>query len=46
MVTPNRPDQLSHLGIAREIAALYMRELREPELLDLEPGEEHELVLP
>ncbi len=37
-VTPNRPDQLSHFGIAREIAALYMRELREPELFDLEPG--------
>ena len=34
-VTPNRPDQLSHFGIAREIAALYMRELREPELFDL-----------
>ena len=39
-VTPNRPDQLSHLGIAREIAALYMRELREPELFGLEPGYE------
>ena len=37
-VTPNRPDQLSHFGIAREIAALYMRELREPELFTLEPG--------
>ncbi len=37
-VTPNRPDQLSHFGIAREIAALYMRELREPELFDLETG--------
>ncbi len=37
-VTPNRPDQLSHMGIAREIAALYGRELRELELFDLEPG--------
>ena len=37
-VTPNRPDQLSHFGIAREIAALYMRELREPELFDIEDG--------
>jgi len=37
-VTPNRPDQLSHFGIAREIAALYMRELREPELFDIEAG--------
>ena len=37
-VTPNRPDQLSHFGVARELAALYMRELREPELFDLGPG--------
>ena len=37
-VTPNRPDQLSHFGIAREIAAIYMRELREPELFDIEDG--------
>lgn len=37
-VTPNRPDQLSHYGVARELAALYMRELREPELFDLGPG--------
>jgi phenylalanyl-tRNA synthetase beta chain len=26
-VTPNRPDQLCHLGIAREVAALYGRSL-------------------
>ncbi|MCK4538539.1 MAG: phenylalanine--tRNA ligase subunit beta [Candidatus Krumholzibacteria bacterium] len=38
-VTPNRPDQLSHLGIAREIAALYKRKLREPETFALEPEE-------
>ncbi|NLF93347.1 MAG: phenylalanine--tRNA ligase subunit beta [Oligosphaeraceae bacterium] len=30
-VTPNRPDWLSHLGIAREIAALTGGELRLPE---------------
>ena len=30
-VTPNRPDWLSHLGVAREIAAIYGRELRLPE---------------
>lgn len=42
-VTPNRPDQLSHLGVAREVAALYMRELREPELFDLEPGKEFKI---
>lgn len=29
-VTPNRPDQLSHVGVAREIAALYEISLREP----------------
>lgn len=29
-VTPNRPDCLSHLGIARELAAWYRRELRYP----------------
>ncbi len=28
-VTPNRPDQLSHVGVAREVAALYNTELRE-----------------
>jgi len=30
-VTPNRPDQLSHIGVAREIAALYSKELCLPE---------------
>jgi phenylalanyl-tRNA synthetase beta chain len=29
-VTPNRPDALSHLGIAREVAAFANRELRPP----------------
>lgn len=29
-VTPNRPDQLSHVGVAREVAALYGGEVREP----------------
>jgi phenylalanyl-tRNA synthetase beta chain len=29
-VTPNRPDQLSHVGVAREIAALYRTPLRYP----------------
>lgn len=38
-VTPNRPDQLSHIGIAREIAALYRRRLRIPETMHLEPGD-------
>lgn len=30
-ITPNRPDCLSHLGIARELAAWFRRELRYPE---------------
>jgi phenylalanyl-tRNA synthetase beta chain len=29
-VTPNRPDQLSHIGVAREIAAIYRVPLRIP----------------
>ena len=30
-ITPNRPDQLSHLGVAREIAAIYGGTVRVPE---------------
>jgi phenylalanyl-tRNA synthetase beta chain len=33
-VTSNRPDCLSHIGIAREIAALYHRPLRPPAMRD------------
>jgi phenylalanyl-tRNA synthetase beta chain len=33
-VTSNRPDCLSHVGIAREVAALYRRPLRLPQLED------------
>lgn len=29
-VTPNRPDQLSHIGVSREVAALYETALRLP----------------
>jgi phenylalanyl-tRNA synthetase beta chain len=29
-ITPNRPDALSHLGVARELAAWFKRELRYP----------------
>ncbi|HOX26327.1 MAG TPA: phenylalanine--tRNA ligase subunit beta [Candidatus Krumholzibacteria bacterium] len=32
-VTPNRPDWLSHLGVAREIAALYGTKITPPPLL-------------
>jgi len=42
-VTPNRPDLLSHVGVAREVAALYRRELRLPELPQLETGAEFDL---
>ncbi|MBC8039329.1 MAG: phenylalanine--tRNA ligase subunit beta [Opitutaceae bacterium] len=31
-ITPNRPDALSHLGIARELAAWFKKELRYPEV--------------
>ncbi|OUW17455.1 MAG: phenylalanine--tRNA ligase subunit beta [Opitutales bacterium TMED158] len=34
-VTPNRPDCLSHLGIARELAAWYQRELKYPSVDDI-----------
>jgi phenylalanyl-tRNA synthetase beta chain len=40
-VTPNRPDLLSHIGIAREIAALYRRPLRAPQRLELATGEQY-----
>jgi phenylalanyl-tRNA synthetase beta chain len=31
-ITPNRPDCLSHIGVAREIAALYKRQLKNPKI--------------
>lgn len=31
-VTPNRPDALSHIGVARDLAAIFGRELKYPEL--------------
>ena len=31
-ITPNRPDALSHIGVARDIAALFNRELRLPRI--------------
>ncbi len=37
-VTPNRPDLLSHIGIAREIAAMYRRELRPTDRCTLSHG--------
>lgn len=44
-VTPNRPDQLSHIGVAREIAALYRRELRMPERMPLRAGSGYRLAV-
>jgi phenylalanyl-tRNA synthetase beta chain len=38
-VTPNRPDALSHLGIARELAALLGRPVRRPEPKLAEAGQ-------
>ncbi|EDY81144.1 phenylalanyl-tRNA synthetase, beta subunit [Verrucomicrobiia bacterium DG1235] len=34
-VTPNRPDCLSHIGIARELAAWYRRDVRYPDVNDV-----------
>lgn len=31
-VTPNRPDALSHIGVARDLSAIFNRELRIPKL--------------
>ena len=31
-VTPNRPDALSHIGVARDLAAIFNRELRIPKV--------------
>lgn len=44
-VTPNRPDQLCHLGIAREIGALYQRPLTLPEIFTLEKDESFRLEI-
>ena len=38
-VTPNRPDCLSMIGVAREVAALYGTQLRKPELQLAEAGQ-------
>ena len=40
-VTPNRPDWLSHLGVAREVAALYGTKLTPPPLLKPSQGSSH-----
>ncbi len=37
-VTPNRPDALGHLGVARELAARFAKPLRYPDLAVAETG--------
>jgi phenylalanyl-tRNA synthetase beta chain len=39
-VTPNRPDALSHIGIARDLSAIFDRELKYPEINLKESDEE------
>lgn len=39
-LTPNRPDATSHLGVARDLAALTNQPLRRPEVALPEPGGE------
>jgi phenylalanyl-tRNA synthetase beta chain len=43
-VTTNRPDCMNHLGLAREIAVLYDRPLRVPEIAPAETAERSEDV--
>jgi phenylalanyl-tRNA synthetase beta chain len=38
-ITPNRPDALSHIGVARDLAAIFDRELKIPEIKLKEPEE-------
>lgn len=44
-VTPNRPDLLSHYGMAREVAALTKRALRAPEMSSPETAPAGDAVL-
>ncbi|RLF36801.1 MAG: phenylalanine--tRNA ligase subunit beta [Thermoplasmata archaeon] len=39
-ITPNRPDLLCHLGIAREISAIYGKTLKYPEVFELKDDED------
>ena len=39
-ITPNRPDAVSHIGVARDVAALTRKPLRRPEVRVPEPGGE------
>ena len=39
-ITPNRPDALSHIGVARDLSAIFNRELRMPKL-DLKESQQN-----
>lgn len=43
-VTPNRPDLLSHTGMARELAALAELERKSPELVEPQTETNHDIV--
>ncbi|MCC6549155.1 MAG: phenylalanine--tRNA ligase subunit beta [Ignavibacteriaceae bacterium] len=44
-ITPNRPDALSHLGVARDLAAIFGREVKKPALKNLPAsGDIHKLA--
>ncbi|MGE5354269.1 MAG: phenylalanine--tRNA ligase subunit beta [Acidobacteriota bacterium] len=38
-ITPNRPDALSHIGVARDLAAIFNRKVKLPEVKVTEAGE-------
>ncbi|MCU7492479.1 MAG: phenylalanine--tRNA ligase subunit beta [Ignavibacteria bacterium] len=38
-ITPNRPDALSHIGVARDLAAIFNRKVKLPEVNVAEAGE-------
>ncbi len=44
-ITPNRPDLLSHFGLAREVAAFERRKLSEPTIAPLEHSHTHQTHL-
>lgn len=41
-ITPNRPDALSHIGVARDLAAIFNRKIKLPEVSVKESGEKIE----
>lgn len=43
-ITPNRPDALSHIGVARDLAALFDRDLKIPDLVYTDGGNDIEKI--